>query len=54
MQQLHDDKIAMAKTLADNDANIKAKKKAAKQQVCLVAHLLDITLIPCVHSFIHS
>ncbi|DBA90787.1 hypothetical protein WJX77_006942 [Trebouxia sp. C0004] len=31
-QQLHDDKIAMAKTLADNDANIKAKKKAAKQQ----------------------
>lgn len=32
-QQLHDDKLAMAKTLAENDANIKAKKQAAKQQV---------------------
>ena len=32
-KQLHDDKVAMAKTLAENDANIKAKKKAAKQQV---------------------
>ncbi|DBB03299.1 TPA: hypothetical protein ACH3X3_010687 [Trebouxia sp. C0006] len=31
-QQLHDDRIVMAKTLAENDANIKAKKKAAKQQ----------------------
>ncbi|DBB03301.1 TPA: hypothetical protein ACH3X3_010688 [Trebouxia sp. C0006] len=34
-QQLHDDKIAMAKTLAESDANIKAKKKAAKQQMTL-------------------
>lgn len=32
-QQLRDDKVAMAKTLAENDANIKAKKQAAKQQV---------------------
>ena len=32
-QRLHDEKVAMAKTLAENDANIKAKKQAAKQQV---------------------
>ena len=38
--QLHDDKIAMSKTLAENDANIRAKKKAAKQQVCPTAQLL--------------
>jgi hypothetical protein len=53
-QQLHDDKIAMAKTLAENDANIKAKKKAATQQMCCAAHLLVITLISCIHAFIHS
>lgn len=35
-QRLHDERIAMAKTLAENDANIKAKKKAAKQQVSAV------------------
>lgn len=35
-QQLHDDKVAMARTLAENDANIKAKKQAAKQQVGLL------------------
>lgn len=43
-QQLHDDKIAMARTLAENDANIRAKKQAAKQQVrprtALHLHLL--------------
>lgn len=32
-QQLHDERVAMAKTLAENDENIKAKKRAAKQQV---------------------
>lgn len=31
--RLHDEKVAMAKTLAANDANIRAKKQAAKQQV---------------------
>ena len=55
-QQLHDDKIAMAKTLAENDANIKAKKKAAKQLVCCIAHLLVIRdcLLSCMNSFLHS
>ena len=37
-QQLHVDKLAMAKTLAENDANIRAKKRAAKQQVCCIVH----------------
>lgn len=32
-QRLHEERAAMAKTLAENDANIKAKKQAAKQQV---------------------
>ena len=45
-QQLHDDRIVMAKTLAENDANIKAKKKAAKQQVWCIARLPVITLTP--------
>ena len=53
-QQLHDDKIVMAKTLAENDANSKAKKKAAQQQMCCAAHLLVITLISCIYAFIHS
>jgi len=52
-QQLHDDKIAMARTLAENDANIKAKKKAAKQQVRRIAHLLVISLFPYPHPPTH-
>lgn len=32
-QQLHEERAAMAKSLAENEANIKAKKQAAKQQV---------------------
>ena len=31
--RLHDERVAMAKTLAENDANIQAKKQAVKQQV---------------------
>lgn len=34
-QRLHDERAAMTKTLAENDENIKAKKRAVKQQVSL-------------------
>lgn len=52
-QKLHEERAAMAKTLAENDANIKAKKQAAKQQVGSTA-LSGLVLnqgVWCLHHF---
>ena len=53
-QRLHDDRMAMHKTLAENDENIKAKKRAAKQQVRLALLGGEPVAILCVGQRLHA